>query len=60
VIACLGLALNVGTAAAALLWAALCGMQVFRAIREEEVLLRSLPDYAGYRVRTSALLPGVF
>jgi len=60
VTACLGLALNVGTAAAALLWAALCGMQVFRAIREEEVLLRSLPDYAGYRVRTSALLPGVF
>jgi protein-S-isoprenylcysteine O-methyltransferase Ste14 len=60
VVACLGLALNRGTVAAALLWVGLCAMQVYRASREEEVLARSLPDYAGYRLRTSALLPGVF
>jgi protein-S-isoprenylcysteine O-methyltransferase Ste14 len=60
VVASLGLALNVGTVPAALLWVALCAMQVYRATREEDVLVRSLTDYAGYRLRTSALLPGVF
>jgi protein-S-isoprenylcysteine O-methyltransferase Ste14 len=60
VVACLGLALKVGTAPAAALWVALCAMQVYRARREEEVLTRSLPDYVGYRARTFALVPGVF
>jgi protein-S-isoprenylcysteine O-methyltransferase Ste14 len=60
VVASLGLALTVGSAAAALLWLTLCAMQVYRATREEEVLARTLPDYVEYRARTSALLPGVF
>jgi protein-S-isoprenylcysteine O-methyltransferase Ste14 len=60
VVASLGLALTVGSPAAALLWVGLCAMQVYRAGREEEVLSRSLPDYVGYRARTFALLPGVF
>jgi len=58
VVSCLGLALNCRTAAAAVLWLALCAMQVYRATREEQVLSRSLPDYPAYRARTSALLPG--
>jgi protein-S-isoprenylcysteine O-methyltransferase Ste14 len=60
VVACLGLAVNRGTFAAALLWVGLCAMQIHRAGREEELLARSLPDYRDYRARTFALLPGVF
>jgi protein-S-isoprenylcysteine O-methyltransferase Ste14 len=56
----LGLALTVGTAAALALWLALCGLQVYRATREEQVLLRALPEYRDYQRRTAALLPGVF
>jgi len=55
-----GLALQVGTVAAALLWAGLLGLQVYRASREEAVLAGALPDYAGYRSRTAAVLPGLF
>lgn len=56
----LGLAISIGSPAAAVLWLALCGLQVYRAVREEQVLLLALPAYAGYRSRTAALLPGVF
>ena len=59
-IAGLGLALTLGSAAAFALWLALCGLQVYRAIREEEILLRALPEYRAYRRRTAALLPGIF
>jgi protein-S-isoprenylcysteine O-methyltransferase Ste14 len=55
-----GLALRVGTVSAAVLWAVLLGLQVYRAGREEAVLAGTLPDYAGYRSRTSAVLPGLF
>jgi protein-S-isoprenylcysteine O-methyltransferase Ste14 len=59
-ISSLGVALAVGSAAAMAIWLALCGLQVYRAVREEQVLLRALPDYPDYRRRTAALLPGVF
>jgi protein-S-isoprenylcysteine O-methyltransferase Ste14 len=38
----------------------LCLLQGYRAVREEQVLLRALPDYPSYRSRTAALLPGLF
>lgn len=60
IVSSLGLALAAGTAPALALWVALVGMQAFRAIREERVLLDALPGYREYRSRTAALLPGVF
>ena len=60
IVSSLGIAVMVGSAAAAALWLALCGLQVYRAVREEQVLLLALPAYLGYRSRTAALLPGVF
>jgi protein-S-isoprenylcysteine O-methyltransferase Ste14 len=60
IISSLGLAVAVGSAAAFAVWLALIAMQVYRAIREEQVLLQALPMYRDYRARTAALLPGVF
>ncbi len=60
IVSSLGIAILVGSAAAAAVWLALCGLQVFRAVREEQVLLLALPAYQGYRGRTAALLPGIF
>jgi protein-S-isoprenylcysteine O-methyltransferase Ste14 len=60
IVSSFGLVLTANSLAAAALWLAVCGLQVYRALREEEVLLRALPGYAGYRSRTAALLPGVF
>lgn len=57
---CLGVALTAGTAAAVGAWLVFCGLQAYRAVREEEVLLRALPGYRPYRSRTAALLPGIF
>ncbi len=34
--------------------------QIYRAVREEQVLLQACPAYRSYRSRTAALLPGVF
>ncbi len=59
-VSALGLALTVGTAAVLALWLALCGLQIYRAVQEEQVLLGALPEYRDYRRRTAALLPGVF
>lgn len=56
----LGVALAANSYAAGALWLVLCGLQVYRALREEQLLLRTLPAYRGYRSRTAALLPGVF
>ena len=55
-----GLALAAGTVPAAILWVALVGMQAYRALREEQVLLDALPGYREYRARTAALVPGLF
>jgi protein-S-isoprenylcysteine O-methyltransferase Ste14 len=59
IVASLGLAIAAGTMAAAGVWLALCILQGHRALREEQVLLRSLPGYRAYRSRTAALLPGL-
>jgi len=59
-VSALGIALAVGTVAAIPLWLALCGLQIYRAVQEEQVLLRALPEYRDYRRRTAALLPGIF
>jgi protein-S-isoprenylcysteine O-methyltransferase Ste14 len=56
----LGLALAAGTPAAFACWVGLVGLQVYRALREEQVLLQALPGYRAYRSRTAALLPGIF
>lgn len=56
----LGLTVASGTIAAVAAWAAFVAMQVYRARREEQVLLAALPGYQDYRARTAALLPGVF
>jgi protein-S-isoprenylcysteine O-methyltransferase Ste14 len=59
IVSSLGLAIAAGTAVAAGLWLTLCALQGYRALREEQVLLR-LPGYRVYRARTAALLPGIF
>jgi protein-S-isoprenylcysteine O-methyltransferase Ste14 len=56
----LGLALAAGTPVAFACWLGLVGLQVYRALREEQVLLQALPGYRIYRSRTAALLPGIF
>ena len=56
----LGVAIVVGTAWEFCAWVALCLLQAYRALREEQVLLQALPGYRSYRARTAALLPGVF
>jgi protein-S-isoprenylcysteine O-methyltransferase Ste14 len=57
IVSCLGLAIAASSAAAAALWLVLCALQAYRALREEQVLLRALPGYRAYRARTPALLP---
>jgi len=59
-VSALGLAIAAGTLAAALTWVTLCLLQGYRAVREEQVLLRAIPEYPNYRRRTAALLPGLF
>lgn len=59
-ISALGLAIAAGTIAAFAAWLALCAMQAYRASREEQILLRTLPAYRDYRARTCALVPGLF
>ena len=60
IVSTLGVAIAMNSLAAIALWVVFCGLQVYRASREEEVLLRTLPAYRSYRSRTAALLPGVF
>lgn len=55
----LGLAVAAWSAAAAGIWLTLCALQAYRALREEEVLVRALPGYRVYRARTAALVPGI-
>ncbi len=60
IVSSLGLALAAGSLGAAAVWLGLCGLQAYRALREEQVLLGALPGYRDYRDRTAALLPGLF
>lgn len=59
-VSALGVAIVVGSVWALCAWAALCALQAYRALREEQVLLEALPGYRSYRARTAALVPGIF
>ncbi len=56
----LGLCLTLGTVTALLFWAAINGLQLFRARIEEQKLEREFPDYRLYRERTWFILPGLY
>ncbi len=60
IVAAVGLALSANSGPAVLVCLAICGLQAYRALREEQVLLEALPGYREYRARTAALLPGLF
>ena len=60
IVSVLGIAISVGTPGAFAVWVTFCGLQAYRALREEQILLQALPGYRSYRARTAALLPGVF
>jgi protein-S-isoprenylcysteine O-methyltransferase Ste14 len=60
IVSALGVAIVTGSVWAFCAWAALCLLQAYRALREEQVLLRALPGYRSYRARTAALVPGIF
>lgn len=57
IVSSLGLAIAAGSARALAAWLAFCGLQAYRAQREEQILLRALPGYRSYRARTAALFP---
>jgi protein-S-isoprenylcysteine O-methyltransferase Ste14 len=60
IVSSLGLAVAAHSLAAAAIWLGFCGLQAYRALREEQLLLAALPGYRAYRGRTAALLPGIF
>jgi protein-S-isoprenylcysteine O-methyltransferase Ste14 len=60
IVSSLGLALLAGSLAAWGVWLGFCALQAYRALREEQLLVRALPAYRGYQARTAALLPGLF
>ncbi len=57
IVSVLGIAISVGTPGAFAVWLTFCGLQAYRALREEEILLLALPGYRAYRARTGALFP---
>ncbi len=57
IVSSLGLAITAGSLWAFGVWLTFCGLQAYRALREEQVLLRALPGYGSYRARTAALFP---
>jgi protein-S-isoprenylcysteine O-methyltransferase Ste14 len=59
IVSSLGIAIGANSLVAVAVWLVLCGLQVYRALREEQVLLQALPGYRDYRSRTAALLPGL-
>jgi len=59
IVSSLGVAIAMNSLAALACWIGLCGLQVYRALREEQVLLEALPAYQEYRNRTAAILPGL-
>jgi protein-S-isoprenylcysteine O-methyltransferase Ste14 len=60
IVSSLGLAIAAHSLAAIAVWLGICALQVYRAVREEQLLLAVLPGYGAYRIRTAALLPGIF
>jgi protein-S-isoprenylcysteine O-methyltransferase Ste14 len=59
IVSVLGIAISVGTPGAFAVWLTFCGLQAYRALREEEILLQALPGYRSYRARTGALFPAL-
>ena len=57
--AALGVAIAMNSAATVAGWFAVCALQVYRAMREEQLLAETLPAYRAYRARTAALVPGL-
>ncbi len=57
IVSVLGIAISVGSLGAFAVWVTFCGLQAYRALREEEILLQALPGYRAYRARTGALFP---
>jgi protein-S-isoprenylcysteine O-methyltransferase Ste14 len=57
IVSVLGIAISAGTPGAFAVWVTFCGLQAYRALREEEILLQALPGYRAYRARTGALFP---
>jgi protein-S-isoprenylcysteine O-methyltransferase Ste14 len=55
-----GLCIAANSYPALALWIAMCGLQIYRAVREEQVLLQACPAYRSYQSRTAALLPRVW
>ena len=60
IVSSLGLTIAAHSLAAIAVWLGFCALQVYRAVREEQLLLAVLPAYGAYRIRTAALLPGIF
>jgi len=60
IVSSLGLTIAAHSLAAIGVWLGLCALQVYRAVREEQLLLAALPAYGAYRIRTAALWPGIF
>jgi protein-S-isoprenylcysteine O-methyltransferase Ste14 len=60
IVSTLGLAIAARSLAAIAVWLGICALQAYRAVREEQLLLPVLPGYGVYRIRTAALLPGIF
>ena len=60
IVSSMGLTIAAHSVAAVAVWLGICALQVYRALREEQLLLAVLPGYGSYRSRTAALLPGIF
>jgi protein-S-isoprenylcysteine O-methyltransferase Ste14 len=60
IVSSLGLALMYWSRAGLGVWAGFCLLQVYRAVREEQLLVATLPGYRDYQARTAAVLPGLF
>jgi protein-S-isoprenylcysteine O-methyltransferase Ste14 len=60
IVSSMGLTIAAHSLAAVAVWLGICALQVYRALREEQLLLAVLPGYGAYRSRTAALLPGIF
>jgi protein-S-isoprenylcysteine O-methyltransferase Ste14 len=60
IVSSMGLTIAAHSLAAVAVWLGICALQVYRALREEQLLLAVLPRYGAHRGRTAALLPGSF
>ena len=59
-VATIGIVLAGFTWAALAVLAVLATLQIYRSVKEEEVLLEAFPEYADYRLTTARLVPGLF